>query len=87
MPVPNSAAPARSGTLVIGSICHTPAADVGIRGGDVVTAVNGKAVGSPTGLLSVLSGFKPGDSVTITWVNLSGHSTTSTITLAAGPPR
>jgi S1-C subfamily serine protease len=87
MPVPTSAAQVKSGTLIIGSICNTPAATAGMRGGDVITAVNGKAVGSPNGLLADLSSYKPGDSVTITWVNLSGHSTTSKITLAAGPPR
>jgi len=87
MPVPDSVAKTSSGTMIIGSICKTPAANVGMQGGDVITAVNGKAIGSPNDLLSVLSGYKPGISVTITWVNLSGHTTTSKITLAAGPPR
>ena len=87
MPTPTTIAPVSSGTLIIGSICKTPADTAGMEGGDVITAVNGKAIGSPNTLLSVLSAYKPGDSVTITWVNLSGHSTTSKITLAAGPPR
>jgi S1-C subfamily serine protease len=87
MPVPNSVAPAKSGTMIIGSICKTPADNVGMEAGDVITAVNGHAVGSPNDLLSVLSGYKPGDSVMVTWVNLSGHTTTSKLTLAAGPPR
>jgi S1-C subfamily serine protease len=87
MQTPTTIAPVSSGTLIIGSICKTPADAAGMEAGDVITAVNGKAVGSPNSLLSVLSAYKPGDSVTITWVNLSGHSTTSKITLAAGPPR
>jgi S1-C subfamily serine protease len=84
---PTSAAPVSSGTLIDGTICGTPAASAGMEGGDVITAVNGKAVGSPNNLLTILSAYRPGDSVSITWVNLSGHSTTSKITLAAGPPR
>jgi S1-C subfamily serine protease len=87
MPVPQSIASVSSGTLIIGSICNTPAASAGMEGGDVITAVNGKAVGSPNSLLSILSAYKPGDSVTITWVNVSGKTTNSQITLAAGPPR
>jgi S1-C subfamily serine protease len=87
MATPAAAAPVSSGTLIIGSICSTPAAAAGMEGGDVITAVNGHSVGSPSDLLTVLSGYKPGDTVSITWVNLSGKSTTSRITLAAGPPR
>jgi S1-C subfamily serine protease len=84
---PSSIAPVSSGTLIVGTICDTPAAKVGMQGGDVITAVNGQAVGSPNDLLTVLSAYKPGDTVAITWVNTSGHSTTSNVTLAAGPPR
>jgi S1-C subfamily serine protease len=87
MPLPNSVAKASSGTLIIGTICGTPAATAGMQGGDVITEVNGKAIGGPNGLLSALSGYQPGNTVSITWVNLSGHTTTSSIKLAAGPPR
>jgi len=87
MPAPTSIASVGSGTLIIGSICDTPAAAAGMTSGDVITAVNGHAIGSPNSLLDVLSAYKPGDSVTITWVNLSGQTTNSKITLAAGPPR
>jgi S1-C subfamily serine protease len=87
MPAPSSAAPVNSGTLIIGSICGTPAANAGMTGGDVITAVNGQAISTPDSLLTVLSQYKPGDTVNISWVNLSGHSTTSAIKLAQGPPR
>jgi S1-C subfamily serine protease len=87
MPLPSSVASVSSGTLIIGTICGTPAATAGMQGGDVITAVNGKAIGGPNDLLSALSSYKPDDTVTITWVNLSGHTTTSSIKLAAGPPR
>jgi S1-C subfamily serine protease len=61
--VPSAIAPARSGTLIIGTICGSPAASAGMTGGAVITAVNGKAVGSPDDLASILSRFHPGDTI------------------------
>jgi len=84
--IPSQIAPVSSGTLVDGVICGSPAAAAGMTGGTVITAVNGKPVSAPNQLLSILATFRPGDTVTITWVNLNGQSTTSTLHLAAGPP-
>jgi S1-C subfamily serine protease len=85
-PLPSTVAPASSGTLVIGAICGSPANSAGLAGGDVITAVQGKAVGTPASLHTALAPFKPGDSVTLTWVNVSGQTVTHTIKLAVGPP-
>jgi len=84
--IPSQIAPVNSGTLVDGVICGSPAAAAGMTGGTVITAVNGKTVSTPNQLLSILATFRPGDTVTITWVNLNGQSTTSTLHLVAGPP-
>jgi S1-C subfamily serine protease len=84
--VPSQIAPVNSGTLIDGVICGSPAAAAGMTGGAVITAVNGKTVGAPNQLQSILATFKPGDTATITWVNLNGQKTTSTLHLAAGPP-
>ena len=85
--VPSAIAPAGSGTLVIGTICGSPAASAGMTGGAVITAVNGKAVGSPDDLASILSRFHPGDTISVTWVSPSGQRTTRSLHLAAGPPQ
>jgi S1-C subfamily serine protease len=85
--VPSVIAPAGSGTLVIGTICGSPAASAGMTGGAVITAVNGKAVGSPDDLGSILSRFRPGDTISVTWVSPSGQRTTRSLHLAAGPPQ
>jgi len=85
--VPSTIAPANSGTLIIGVICGSPAASTGMTGGAVITAVNGQSIGSPTNLTSVLSAYKPGDTVSVTWVSPSGKTTTSKIHLVAGPPQ
>jgi S1-C subfamily serine protease len=86
MSLPTSVAPASTGTLVIGAICGSPAASAGLVGGDVITAVQGKAVGTPASLHTALAQFKPNDTVTLTWQSVSGQSVTRTIKLAVGPP-
>jgi len=85
--VPSAIAPVSSGTLVIGTICGSPAASAGLTGGAVITAVNGQAVGSPDDLSGILSGFHPGEVISVTWVSPSGQRTTSSLHLTAGPPQ
>jgi len=85
--VPASIAPAAAGTLVDGTICGSPAATAGMTGGSVITAVNGRSVGSPASLVSILGTLRPGDTVAVTWVSPAGHHTTSTLQLTAGPPQ
>jgi S1-C subfamily serine protease len=85
--VPSAIAPVSSGTLVLGTICGSPAAQAGMTGGAVITAVNGQAVGSPDDLNSVLARFHPGDTISVTWVSASGQRATRSVRLAAGPPQ
>jgi S1-C subfamily serine protease len=85
--VPSAIAPVSSGTLIIGTICGSPAASAGMTGGAVITAVNGQAVGSPDDLTGILSGFHPGEVISVTWVSPSGQRTTSSLHLTAGPPQ
>jgi S1-C subfamily serine protease len=86
LPVPSTIAPVNSGTLVIGTICRSPAAIAGVAAGSVVTGVNGQAVGAPQTLHSALAKFRPGDTVSLTWVTPSGQRKTSNVTLTPGPP-
>jgi len=85
--VPPVIAPVGSGALVIGTICGSPAAAAGLTGGAVITAVNGQAVGSPDDLAGIVSRFRPGDTISVTWVSPSDQRTTSRLRLIAGPPR
>jgi S1-C subfamily serine protease len=84
--VPTTIAPVSSGTLIDGTICGSPAATAGMTAGSVITAINGRAVGSPANLASILARFKSGDTVSVTWVSPAGQQTTSTVHLTAGPP-
>ena len=85
--VPSAIAPVSSGTLVIGTICGSPAAAAGMTGGAVITAVNGHGVGSPDDLSGILARFHPGEVISVTWISPSGQRTTSSLHLAAGPPQ
>jgi S1-C subfamily serine protease len=84
---PSAIAPVSSGTLIVGTICGSPAASAGLTGGAVITAVNGQAVGSPDDLSGILSRFHPGEVISVTWVSPSGQRTTSSLHLTAGPPQ
>jgi hypothetical protein len=58
-----------------------------MTGGAVITAVNGHAVGSSDDLAPHPFRFHPGDTISVTRVSPSGHRTTSSLHLAAGPPQ
>jgi S1-C subfamily serine protease len=87
LPVPDSIAQVSSGTLVIGTICASPAANAGVTAGSVITSVSGQAVGAPQTLHTALSKFRPGDTVSLTWVTPSGQHKTASMTLTEGPPQ
>ena len=62
------------------------AVTAGIVGGDVITSVNGQAVSSPASLTKLMVQYGVGQQVTVVWVDPSGHSHTSGLTLTAHPP-
>jgi putative serine protease PepD len=62
----------------------TPAARGGLQTGDVVTAVDGKAVGSAEELSSSIDAKKPGDRVTLRYER-NGQTKSVTVTLAERP--
>ena len=76
-----------SGTLVIGTICNSPAATAGLTAGSVVTSVNGQTVGSPQSLATIMSRLRPGDTVSVTWVTPDNQRKTASLSLTAGPPQ
>jgi S1-C subfamily serine protease len=84
--VPSTIASVSSGTLVIGTICGSPAAAAGLTSGSVITGVNGQAIGSPQSMVKIMSKYKPGATVSLTWVTPSGQHKTGDMTLTAGPP-
>jgi S1-C subfamily serine protease len=84
--VPSTIAPVSSGTLILGVICNSPAANAGLTSGSVITAINGQAVGAPDTLTSTMAKFHPGDTISVAWTSPSGQHRTSNMTLQPGPP-
>jgi S1-C subfamily serine protease len=84
--VPQTIASVNSGTLVLGTICGSPADSAGLTAGSVITSVQGHTVGSPASLTGVVSKYRPGAHISLTWVTPSGQTKTGTVTLTAGPP-
>ena len=84
---PANIANVNSGTLILGTICGGPAMAAGMTAGSVITAVNGQAIGSPDSLTGVVSKFKPGTTIKVSWVSPSGQHSTSSVKLTAGPPQ
>ena len=54
----DSGAPA--GVIITGVLQNGPAAQAGLRPGDVIVSVGGKAIGNVSELLSTVSALKPG---------------------------
>jgi len=86
LPVPSTIAPVSSGTLVIGTICSSPAANAGVTAGSVITSVNGQAIGAPDSLHTQIAKYRPDTTVSLTWVTPSGQHKTASVTLTQGPP-
>jgi S1-C subfamily serine protease len=64
----------------------SPAAAAGITVGSIITALNGAAVATNSALRNAIVTHNPGDSVSVTWTDTTGHSHTATVQLTSGPP-
>ncbi len=70
-----------TGAVVAGS----PAAKAGLVSGDVITKINGTSIPNSNGFISVISGFKPGDTVTLTVVTPRHKTSHLKVTLGNRP--
>ncbi|MGH7761554.1 MAG: S1C family serine protease [Candidatus Dormibacteraceae bacterium] len=74
-----------SGALVASVVPSSPAAGAGITRYSVITSVGGNQIANLDDLSNALLAHKPGDRVSITWVNSSGTHT-ATVTLGGVNP-
>jgi S1-C subfamily serine protease len=74
-----------TGALVAGVVSGGPAASGGLVAGDVITALNGKEISSPTAIPSIILKLKPGAKIAVTYSDQLGTSQTTNITLGTGP--
>jgi S1-C subfamily serine protease len=82
---PAHVAPVRSGALVGGVLCGTPADQAGILTGDVITSVAGQQISSPGSLTALLRRYHPGSVVPLAWTGPDGSLHAAVVTLTAGP--
>jgi len=73
------------GAYVAGVVAGGPADAAGIQAGDTIVAIGGTALASSSALTSVLSGYRPGESVRVTWVDGLGGRHVASIRLQAAP--
>jgi len=76
-----------AGALIAGVVPSGPAATAGLVPGDVITAINGRTISSPTVISSIVLQLKPGAKVTITYSDQTGVSQSVPVTLGSGPPQ
>jgi len=62
----------------------SPASDVGLRGGDVIVSIGGKAVSTHGSVVDAIIVHDPGDTVEVVWES-SGTRRTADVTLAESP--
>lgn len=84
-PFGNPTPAVKSGAYVAGVLEGTPAMVSGMQEGDVIVAVNGISISSPTDLGSVLQRDTVGQAVTVTWVAPSGLRHSASVTLIVRP--
>jgi len=75
-----------AGAYVEGVESGSAADNAGIGTGDTIVSVNGTAISSAEDLSDALLNYKPGDTVTVGWVDSSGTSHSASVQLTTGPP-
>ena len=82
--VPQQQSGVSSGVLISGVQSGSPAEAAGLSKGSIITAVDGTPVNSPDALGQALHQHKPGDKVTISWID-NGTSHSARVALVSGP--
>jgi S1-C subfamily serine protease len=75
----------QTGAGVVSVIGGFPAAQAGLRPGDVIVSVAGSPVTSPSSIAAALVPHHPGDHIALRWVDRAGQSHTATVVLTPGP--
>jgi S1-C subfamily serine protease len=81
----NAAAQNVDGAAVAGTLPGSAAANVGLGDGDVITALGARSVSSSNALTEALVRYRPGQRVTLTWLDSGGVRHSALITLGTGP--
>ena len=70
---------------IAGALSGSAAANAGLTAGDTITSLGGQAVSSTSDIQQALVKYHPGDKISLSWLDQSGQSQTTTVTLGSGP--
>ena len=76
---------AQNGALVLATLSDGPAADAGIREGDVIVDVDGQPIAAATDLGRVLDSLRPGQDVEVRVIGTDGAERTEQVKLGTKP--
>jgi len=76
-----------TGVTVAGTVANGPAANAGLKAGDVIVSINGTSVASLTSIENILQLLKPGDTIHVAYTNVNGAPATLNLRLGSGPPQ
>ncbi len=75
----------QTGVTISSVLSGEPAQAAGLAAGDRITSIDGQTISSDTALSKLILSHKPGDKVSLSWIDSSGQSHTGSLSLAAGP--
>lgn len=75
----------QSGAEIVGVEPGGPAQQAGLAAGDVITSINGNAVGSADALTNLMDTFHPGQQLSVGYTDAAGQQHTVTVTPISGP--
>ena len=75
------------GAAIAGTVQGGPADSAGLAQGDTITAVDGHTIDSPDALTTLLQTKRPGDKVSVAYVDQNGASQSVDVTLGSGPAK
>jgi S1-C subfamily serine protease len=76
-----------SGAVISAVVPGSGAEAAGLSPGDLILSVGGHTISSPVDLSNVVLTQKPGASISAVYVDQTGSTQTTNLTLASGPPR
>jgi S1-C subfamily serine protease len=76
---------AASGALIAGVVSGGPADSAGLGAGDVIVAIGGRSISTPVAVTKVIMAKKPGQRISVKYVDQDGATHTTSVTLGSGP--
>jgi S1-C subfamily serine protease len=77
----------QAGVTIADIVAGSPAEQLGLQQGDVLTSLDGAPISTTDDLRTVLFSHHPGDTVALGYTDTNGVAQTASITLASGPPQ